>query len=97
MGFVKFVTTFPAACVSWFENSSLPTIWKVTNLVFIFNILFRFTLNKMMVTGVKRKMLLVHKVRNHNYGKSFESQIYEITIRSSVQLATAHNGATFQS
>ena len=37
-----------------FENSSLPGIWKVSNLDFIFNILFRFTLNKIMVTGVKR-------------------------------------------
>ena len=36
-----------------FENSSLPRIWKVSNLGFIFNILFRFMLNKMMVTGVK--------------------------------------------
>ena len=35
-----------------FENSSLPRIWKVPNLVFIFNILFRFTPNKMMVLGV---------------------------------------------
>ena len=37
-----------------FENSSLPRIWKVSDLVFVFNILFHFTLNKMMVTGVKR-------------------------------------------
>ena len=37
-----------------FENSSLPRIWKVSNLVFIFNILFSFTLNKMIVTGGKR-------------------------------------------
>ena len=31
-----------------FEKFSLPRIWKVPNLVFIFNILFRFTPNKMM-------------------------------------------------
>ena len=37
-----------------FENSSLPRNWEVSDLVLIFNILFRFTLNKMMVTGVKR-------------------------------------------
>ena len=37
-----------------FENFSLPRIWKVYDLVFIFNILFSFTLNKMMVTEVKR-------------------------------------------
>ena len=29
-----------------FEDSSLPRIWKVSNLVFIFNISFSFTLNK---------------------------------------------------
>ena len=37
-----------------FENSYLPRIWKVSNLAFIFNILFSFTLNKMMVKRVKR-------------------------------------------
>ena len=37
-----------------FESSSLPRIWKVSNLDFIFNMLFSFTLNKMMFTGVKR-------------------------------------------
>ena len=36
-----------------FENSSLPKIRKVSNLVVIFNILFGFTLNKIMVTGVQ--------------------------------------------
>ena len=36
-----------------FENSSLLRIWKMSNLVLIFKISFRFTLNKMMVTGVK--------------------------------------------
>ena len=36
------------------ENSSLPRIWKVSDLVFIFCILFSFTLDKMMVTEVKR-------------------------------------------
>ena len=35
-----------------FENSSLPRIWKLSNLVSIFNILFCFMLNKMMATGV---------------------------------------------
>ena len=45
------VTTFPAVCVVHFENSSLPRIWKVSSLVFIFNLLFHFTLNKMMVIG----------------------------------------------
>ena len=37
-----------------FENSSLPGIWKMPDLVFIFNISFRFRLNIMMVPGVKR-------------------------------------------
>ena len=37
-----------------FENSSLPRIWKLSNLVSLFNILLRFMLNKMMATGVKR-------------------------------------------
>ena len=37
-----------------FENSSLPRIWKRSDLVFIFNILFSFTFNEMMVTEVKR-------------------------------------------
>ena len=37
-----------------FETFSLPIIWKVSDLIFIFNILFSFTFNKMMVTEVKR-------------------------------------------
>ena len=44
----------PSSVFVRFENSSLPRIWKVSNFIeFIFNILFRFTLIKMMVTGVK--------------------------------------------
>ena len=39
-----------------FENSYSPGIWKMSNLVFIFNILFSFTLDKMMVIGVKKIM-----------------------------------------
>ena len=35
------------------ESFFLPRIWKVSNLVFIFKILFSFILNKMMVTGIK--------------------------------------------
>ena len=37
-----------------FENSSLPRIWKVSDLDFIFNTLFSFVLNKTMVREVKR-------------------------------------------
>ena len=36
------------------ENSSLPRIWRVSDLVYLFNILFSFTLTKMMVTEIKR-------------------------------------------
>ena len=36
-----------------FENSFLPRIWKVSDLVFIFNTLFSFALNKTMVREVK--------------------------------------------
>ena len=37
-----------------FENSFLPRIWKVSNLVFMFDVFFSFMLNNMMVTGVRR-------------------------------------------
>ena len=37
-----------------FENSSLPRIWKVSDLVFIFN--------KMMVKGVKKEELKDHEL-----------------------------------
>ena len=40
--------------------------------------------NKLTMISRKRKFL-VHKVRNHNYGKFFELLVYEIIIRS-VQL-----------
>ena len=57
MGFVNiFALSLPSQLRVFvrFENSSLPRIWKVPNLVFIFNILFGFMLYKMMATGVKR-------------------------------------------
>ena len=46
---------FPS-CVRLFILRILksPRIWKVSDLVFIFNILFSFALNKMMATKVKK-------------------------------------------
>ena len=59
MGFVNiFAWSHPSQLRVFvsFENSSLTRIWKMSNLVIIFNVLFSFTLNKMMVTGVKKIM-----------------------------------------
>ena len=48
---MDFVNIFIWSRPSWlhlfvhFENSSIPRIWKVSDLVFIFNILFRFKQN----------------------------------------------------
>ena len=56
---MDFVHIFGWSCPSHlrafvrFENSSLPRIWKVSDLVFISNILFGFALDKMMVAEVK--------------------------------------------
>ena len=38
------------------------------------------------------KNFFVHKMRNHNYGKSFEFQFYEVIIMSVQLVGSAHNG-----
>ena len=50
-----------------FENSSLPRIWKMSNSVLVFNILFRFTLNKIMFTRVTVVRNKKSKFFSHRY------------------------------
>ena len=74
-----------------FENFSLPIMnWQVAILIPISCkqptaiITLTFYNDIVQITFVKK--FFVRKVRNHNYGKSFEFQFYEIIIMS-VQLA----------
>ena len=62
--YFRMVTPSQRRAFVHFENSPLPRIWKVSVSVFTFNILFRFILNKMMVTEVKvtEDSFIIHKL-----------------------------------